>query len=155
MSLSDQHHEQWHLPHDDAHHPRHTARWLLPLIGLTILYFMATALHDGVQKRRQVAHDARLLTQGEPRRGRDLLRPFGCAGCHTIPGVEGADGEVGPPLGGIARRMYVGGVVTNTPDHMVQWLMNPKGIDPKTAMPDVGLSESQARDVAAYLYTLR
>jgi cytochrome c1 len=37
----------------------------------------------------------------------------------------------------------------------MRWIATPHDVEPKTAMPAVGLDEKQARDVAAYLYTLR
>jgi cytochrome c len=88
-------------------------------------------------------------------RGRELLAAHGCGACHVIPGVPAARGRGGPPLTAIGRRAYLGGVLPNTPDNMVQWLRQPRHADPGTAMPDVGLTEAQAADVAAYLRTLR
>lgn len=99
--------------------------------------------------------EARAATGGDPDRGRSLIRTHGCIACHSIPGVPGAEGIVGPPLGGIASRGYIGGVLSNTPDHMVRWLLDPRAVDSLTAMPNVGLTEADARHVAAYLYTLR
>ena len=144
-----------HTPHHVTHDARVSGRWIGGIIAATVLYFLSAAVHDRVQERARWEHEARRLTGGHPGRGRALARTFGCAGCHTIPGVVGADGQVGPPLDGIANRMYIGGVVTNTPDDMVRWIMNPKAIDAQTAMPAVGVTEVQARDIAAYLYTLR
>lgn len=66
----------------------------------------------------------------------------------------GASGTVGPPLGGIASRSYIGGVLPNEPRNMLRWLQDPPAVDSMTAMPNVGLNAAQARDVAAYLYTL-
>ena len=83
------------------------------------------------------------------------MRTYGCAGCHTIPGVPGANGLVGPSLAGIGSRIYIGGVATNTPDNLVQWITNPRAIDAETAMPVTGVTDEQARHIAAYLYTLR
>ena len=102
-----------------------------------------------------VEHDAAVLAHGSPERGRVLISAYGCGSCHTIPGIPGANATVGPPLAGIAGRSYIAGVLTNQPDHMVQWLLDPPGVDSKTAMPKVGLTTPQAHDVAAYLYTLR
>jgi cytochrome c2 len=97
--------------------------------------------------------DAIALTGGDPDRGATHIAHYGCAGCHSIPGVRGPRGRVGPPLDDIARRVYVGGVLTNTPDNLVRWIVDPHAIDPKTAMPVTGISPSEARDVAAYLYS--
>ena len=95
------------------------------------------------------------MTGGDVRRGRVAIRQYACQTCHVIPGVTGANALVGPPLNGIASRSYLAGVLTNTPDHMIEWLRNPQEIDPLSAMPDVGVTEQDARDIAAYLYTLR
>lgn len=144
-----------HLPRHESHDARHAGKWLASLVGLTLAYFAGMSVHEAWQKTSERAEDAALLTGGDPSRGRALLRPYGCAQCHTIPGVRGADGLVGPPLAGIANRVYVGGVVTNTPQNLIRWIMDPQAIDEKTAMPAVGVTEDQARDIAAYLYTLR
>jgi cytochrome c len=101
------------------------------------------------------SEDVSTLTGGDAERGKAALRAYGCTACHTIPGVPGANGLVGPPLGGIASRAYIGGVAPNTPDNMVRWLMDPPALAPRTAMPNLGVGTSDARDMAAYLYTLR
>jgi cytochrome c2 len=87
--------------------------------------------------------------------GRLLLRQFGCGSCHEIPGVAAAEGRVGPPLDGIARRVYLGGVLPNSPENMARFIRRPQEIDPRTAMPDMGVTEAHARDMVAYLYTLK
>jgi cytochrome c2 len=92
---------------------------------------------------------------GDPERGRLLLRQFGCGDCHAIPGVAAANGKVGPPLAGIARRVYLGGVLANTPENMSRFIRAPQEADPRTAMPDLQVGEAHARDMVAYLYTLR
>jgi cytochrome c len=98
--------------------------------------------------------DAAALTGGNAYAGREKARDYGCGSCHTIPGVAGAHALVGPPLEGIAGRMYIAGVLTNTPQRMVSWIMDPPAVDSATAMPNVGVTEKDARDIAAYLYTL-
>jgi cytochrome c1 len=80
-----------------------------------------------------------------------LLRRYGCAGCHQIPGVPAARGVVGPSLQGIAARVYLGGVVPNGPDNLVRWIVDPRALSPKTAMPVTGITELEARTVADYL----
>ena len=101
------------------------------------------------------AREAAEMTGGDPSRGPALMRKYGCQSCHTIPGVVGADGLVGPPLAGIASRSYIGGVLTNAPDNMLRWIRDPKAVDPLTAMPNTGVTESDARHIVAYLYTLK
>jgi cytochrome c2 len=99
--------------------------------------------------------DAPAVLDGDPERGRLLLRQFGCGGCHAIPGVAAATGNVGPPLAGVARRVYLGGVIANTPQNMVRFIRSPQEADPRSGMPDLQVTEAHARDMVAYLYTLR
>ena len=100
-------------------------------------------------------HDLADLAGGDPRRGQAAIRQYGCGSCHTIPGIRGADGLVGPPLAGVGSRSYVAGVLTNTPENMVRWIQDPPSVDPKTAMPNLGVTHREAVDIAGYLYTLK
>lgn len=92
---------------------------------------------------------------GNPRRGKELIVSYGCGSCHTIPGVYQARGLVGPPLYFFSRRTMIAGELPNNPDNLVRWLLNPRAVEPGTAMPAVGLSRQQAQDIAAYLDTLQ
>jgi cytochrome c len=92
---------------------------------------------------------------GDPKQGAILLSAHGCGACHTIPGVSGATGSIGPPLTGYARRVYVAGKLPNQLDNLVRWIRDPQSIEPGTAMPNLFVNESEARAMAAYLYTLR
>lgn len=94
-------------------------------------------------------------TGGDPIRGLAVIRTFDCGACHTIPGVNGAHGLVGPPLLWFSRRTYIAGELPNTAQNLVRWVQSPTSVEPGTAMPALGLSDQQARDVAAFLYTLR
>jgi cytochrome c len=100
-------------------------------------------------------HTSLAVPGGDPQKGRAQLAAFGCGACHLIPGVDHAYGVVGPPLTQFAQRSYIAGEVTNSPSNLVQWIMTPQSIEPGTAMPNLGVTEAQARDMAAYLYTLR
>jgi mono/diheme cytochrome c family protein len=93
-------------------------------------------------------------TAGDPKAGKRALYQYLCATCHQIPGIVGASKHVGPPLEGMADRKYIAGVLPNTQENMVRWLRNPQRIDPLSAMPDLGVTEKDARDMAAYLSTL-
>lgn len=92
---------------------------------------------------------------GDAGAGRKALQQYLCATCHVIPGVVGANHHVGPSLGGIAVRKYIAGVLPNRPANMLRWLRQPTAVDPLTAMPDLHVSDQDARDIAAFLYTLR
>jgi cytochrome c1 len=91
---------------------------------------------------------------GDPARGKAAIERYACTACHVIPGVPGYGSNVGPPLRKMALRGYIGGVLPNRPDDMVRWLRDPPAIDPRTAMPNLGITEAEAKDMAAYLYTL-
>ncbi len=91
---------------------------------------------------------------GEPERGRSLIHAYGCGTCHVIEGIRGARGTVGPPLVDYAERRLLAGVLPNAPRYLVPWLMDPPSLDPQTGMPALGLTEPEARHIAAYLYTL-
>jgi len=103
--------------------------------------------------RDQTERVARAITGGDPNRAPVLFRRYGCSGCHTIPGIPGADGQVGVSLADIRKRVYVGGAATNSAENLVRWIVLPQSFSPASAMPTTGISESEARDVAAYLYS--
>jgi cytochrome c2 len=91
---------------------------------------------------------------GDAERGRQTLGDYGCHACHTIPGVPEADAMVGPPLTDWAQRRYIAGLLPNTPENLVKWLRYPQDVEPGTVMPNMDVTEQDARDMAAYLYTL-
>jgi cytochrome c2 len=91
---------------------------------------------------------------GDPVRGAAVIRQADCGSCHTIPGIKAAEGVVGPPLYYFSRRSYIAGELPNTPANLARWILDPQSVEPGTAMPPLGLNEQQARDAAAYLYTL-
>jgi mono/diheme cytochrome c family protein len=102
------------------------------------------------------AHESEPPTHaGDAGRGRHALQQYGCIVCHEIPGIVGATAPVGPPLEHMALRSFVGGVIVNTPENMVRWLRTPQQFVPDGAMPNLGVSEQDARDMAAYLQKLR
>ena len=87
--------------------------------------------------------------------GRAAILNYGCGTCHTIPGVPGADAMAGPPLTLFAYRKYIAGMLPNTPDNLVTWIRAPQAVVPGNAMPDLGVTESDALNIAAYLATLK
>jgi cytochrome c len=102
--------------------------------------------------RRQTIESAKALTAGDPTNGASLLRRYGCSGCHTISGVPGADGKVGPSLEKLRERVFIAGRLRNSGDNLVHWILRPQEFDAHAAMPPTGITASEARDVAAYLY---
>jgi cytochrome c2 len=92
---------------------------------------------------------------GDAQAGQLLLRQYGCGTCHHIPGVAAAQGRVGPPLEGVAERVYLAGRIANTRENMAHFIRAPQAVDARTAMPDMQVTEAHARDMVAYLYTLK
>ena len=95
------------------------------------------------------------VADGNVGRGEQAIVKYGCGSCHIIPGVGNARGLIGPPLLKFSRRGYIAGEITNTPDNLVFWIMQPQAVEPGTVMPNMGVTDSDARDIAAYLYTLK
>lgn len=91
---------------------------------------------------------------GDAERGKHAALQYGCTICHRIPGIPGPHVPVGPPLARMGTRGTIAGIMPNTPENMVRWLREPRRIDPRSAMPDLGIGEADARDIAAYMYTL-
>lgn len=84
--------------------------------------------------------------------GERAIRDHGCGSCHTIAGVSGATGTTGPPLVDVSKQVYIAGVLANTPENLERWLLDPRDVDPRTAMPDTGLTRAEAMAIRAYLY---
>lgn len=90
---------------------------------------------------------------GSPDRGRLLLQQYACIDCHRITGVAGRQVEVGPPLEGVAWRVYIAGRLPNSPARLAAFIRAPQALVPGTTMPALGLSEAQAEDIAAYFWS--
>jgi cytochrome c2 len=127
-------------------------RW--PVLGTVALVSALTAVAFVTWKAQHQSRNVAIaMAGGDPARAPDIIRRFGCAGCHTIPGIPGGDGKVGGPLADIKGRVYVGGVVPNTTDNLIAWIVSPQTFSPRSAMPATGISEADARDVVTYLYS--
>lgn len=101
--------------------------------------------------------DARFtaVAGGDRDRGHRLVSQYQCGTCHVIPGVPGAGGTAAPTLDGFARRSFVAGSLPSNAAVLQRWLRDPPALVPGTAMPDLGVSEADARDMAAFLLSLR
>jgi putative membrane protein len=135
----------------DAERRRAAAR----LLGAAGLFILGGALACCNDEGAGAARAGAQIAGGDPTKGAHEIERIGCGSCHTIPGVAGANGLVGPPLDDMGRRIYVAGLLRNTPENLARWIRDPQSIVPGNAMPDMGLSESQSRDIAAYLSTLK
>ncbi|CDX39008.1 conserved exported hypothetical protein [Mesorhizobium sp. SOD10] len=132
------------------------ARLLGGVIVGVVLLAIAIAATLWIDRRERVRHESDVATGGVGARAIPIMTMNGCSGCHTIPGVPGAQGQVGPRLdGSLAGRVYIGGVLANNPENLIRWIRSAREINPRTAMPSTRITEQQARDIAAYLYALR
>jgi putative membrane protein len=130
--------------------PRKVA-WTQPVVLAIVVGTMSTLACTNAETYKAAA----AMTGGDPNRGSEALTSYGCDTCHTIPGIRSARGLVGPPLTSVGSRVYLAGRVPNTPANITRWIQHPHAIDDKTAMPETGVTDQDARDIAAYLYTLR
>jgi cytochrome c2 len=129
--------------------------FVLGLLGAgTVLAAVAgTTAHK--EENRVSRIKAEQLSGGDMMAGKAALKHYGCGGCHDIPGLAEAGGSVGPSLAGVAVRAQLAGHLQNNPDNMIRWLRDPQGVAPGNGMPNLGVSERDAKDMAAYLYTLK
>ena len=125
---------------------------VLKVAGICVLVLLISLLSSCSYEGERAAAET---AGGDPSRGMTALTRYGCSTCHTVPGVSGANGLVGPPLTQIGSRVYLAGRLQNTPDNMILWIRNPQGVDEKTAMPNLGVTDTDARDITSYLYTLK
>ena len=125
----------------------------LATLAMTLLCCVLLCACPG--KREEHATVKAATGGGDAIHGKQLVTQYGCPACHSIPGIEGAKGVVGPPLDHIAQRTFIAGKVQNTPQNVITWLQNPQSFDPANAMPNLGVTQKDARDIAAYLYTLK
>ena len=114
---------------------------------LVVAAFVLTATGCGATATRIA------VPSGDPGRGAQLVGSFGCGACHTISGIKGADGEIGPSLVDVGDRRLIAGRIPNTLPNLLRWLESPQAVEPGTVMPDLGIEAPQARDLAAYLYS--
>jgi cytochrome c len=128
----------WQMPIRAAH--------FVALIALAALLAACSSLQLSVQP-------AQVVAGGDPQRGALAIRSYGCGTCHRIPGIAGADSMVGPPLDDWVERHYIAGGLPNQPDFLIEWIRFPQAIEPGNAMPNMGVTEQEARDMSAYLYT--
>jgi cytochrome c1 len=126
-------------------------RSLAPLMAVLAIGFAGYMAWHEFRRERQRDQFAAAVVSGNPAAAPALMRTYGCAGCHEIRGIRGPGGRIGPPLTKVGERVYLAGMLPDTPDNLVRWIVNPKGVNPQTAMPVTGISEREARDVAAYL----
>jgi cytochrome c len=136
-----------------THHERHLFG-CLALCGIGGIILTLTVLIAGWTTRASWKSGSNALSLGDPERGGALVMKYGCPACHILP-VAGPEGMVGPSLDDMGGRSYIAGRFPNEEIWMSLWLQEPQELKPGTTMPDLNVNERDARDMAAYLATLR
>jgi len=130
-------------------------RLLAGLVLLSIAAAIASAIVINAQDMAQARTTAEQLTGGSVSAGKHAFQAYGCSACHAIKTLPGADGQVGPSLDQIATQAQLAGHLANSPANMARWIQHPQQVDPGNGMPETGVSDQDARNISAYLYTLR
>lgn len=124
-------------------------------VFLVLLLTIATACNRGEAAKTSGGASAPAAI-GNAGRGPELAAQYGCNVCHIIPGVEGPQGSLGPSLQGLGSRPTISmGAVQNTPANLVQFIQNPAALNPQSSMPPMAIAENDAKDLVAYLVTLK
>jgi cytochrome c2 len=110
------------------------------------------AIYEKIDYRQRMRAHAAAITGGDPERGEAQFIRYGCGGCHALEHVPRAVGGVGPALDTVALQAVVGGRLNNTPDNMRLWIRDPQVVSPGSVMPDLGVTDRDARDISAFLY---
>lgn len=132
---------------------RRNSRFALGAVAATIAAAGAGAGYEYHHEQQDLRKHAEAITGGSVAHGRTLFAAYGCGGCHSVSGVPQAHGQIGPPLDTIGERAMIAGKLQNTPQNLENWIVDPQAVTPGTAMPRLGVSPAQARDIAAFLYT--
>ena len=125
------------------------------LLFLAIALWFAIINQGGMQRLREVDTAESITIGGSANAGFKVITGKSCGACHDIPGIRGPHGNIGPSLSDFKNRATIAGVISNSSEHLIRWLQHPREVDPQTAMPDLNLTEQEARDAAAYLYSLQ
>lgn len=134
--------------------PYVSTRRVIAVLAALVAFGVAIGLvFEGYDSETRLWSHAAATTGGDPHRGEALFIEYGCGSCHHIGYVRKATGLVGPPLDNVALRTMIAGKLSNTPENVEQWIRNPQSVTPGTDMPDLNVSERDARDITAFLYT--
>jgi cytochrome c len=115
---------------------------------LIVVFVLLGAACSGKQETQSA-------TSGDPAKGKQLITQYGCTACHSVPGIDGPRSEVGPSLDHVAVRPVIAGTLPNNPQNLTQYLLNPQMVNTQNIMPNLGIKPDEARDIAAYLSTLK
>jgi cytochrome c oxidase subunit 2 len=88
--------------------------------------------------------------------GQKLFLAKGCVGCHSLVAFNAPKGMLGPNLANIGARSWIAaGTLPNTDENLAHWIRVPQEVKHGVLMPNLGLSENEAKSIAAYLRTIR
>ena len=130
-------------------------KWCAMLLAACVLTAVVAGGTMLAQSRARTRIMAEQVSGGSVAAGRDAMTRYGCGSCHVIPGIAAARGQVGPALDQVAIRATIAGKLANDPATMTLWLQHPQRMVPGNAMPEQGVTPREARDMTAYLYTLK
>ena len=84
--------------------------------------------------------------------GEKLFTGKGCIACHSMAAVNAPKGMVGPNLANIGSRSHLAaGTLKNTDENLARWIRDPQGIKKGVLMPNLGVTEDEAKALVAYL----
>ncbi len=126
-------------------------------LGIAVLLLIFLSLAVGILAN--IPHRTDVMAkpqspQGDPVHGAAAIAQYGCGTCHWIPGIPGADGMAGPALSNLSQRSILAGHLPNNPENLIGWIEHPQHMKPGNGMPELGVSDADARDIATYLYSL-
>jgi cytochrome c oxidase subunit II len=116
--------------------------------------------HKPEEFRAWVAHMQTLGPQAKPAgaksaayvAGEKLWTAKGCLACHALNAVDAPKGMVGPNLANVGARSYLAaGTLKNTDENMARWIRDPQAIKKGVLMPNLGVTEEEARALVAFL----
>ena len=120
-------------------------------MGLRVIADAADAFERWVATERGPAAQP---AEGPAADGARVYAGSACVGCHTVRGVSA--GVIGPDLTHFGqRKTLAAGLLPNTTENLAAWIRDPQRLKPGAKMPALGLTEAQARAVAAYLLSLK
>jgi mono/diheme cytochrome c family protein len=112
-----------------------------------------TAFLMGLRSGAGRAGDDRAWAGGDPGKGKTIVETVGCKGCHVVGDDDrmrkerGFSFDIAPELTRAGSKL--------DPAWLFRWVKNPKDFRPTTRMPDLRLSDQEARDIVAYIMSLR
>jgi cytochrome c len=125
-------------------------------LALSLLLVLCAVTCNRDERAKSMATPTPAPPIGNADHGKALAAQYGCNVCHAVPGVEGPQGSLGPSLAGVGSRPAISfGKVQNTPENLVKYLQEPASMNPQSSMPAIGLTDADAKDIAAYLLTLK